>query len=177
MKPDALIVIDVQTALVEAHPYREEALIHHLQTLLAACRAGGVPVIYVRHGEDEEGGLNPGTPGWEIAAAIAPQKGEPVFDKRYNSAFRGTGLHGHLQAMGAQNLLICGMQVEYCVDTTIKVAFELGYHVTVPRDATGTFDNDILPAEKIVSFYENNVWHGELATVVPMEDALASIRG
>ncbi|MCE5341998.1 MAG: cysteine hydrolase [Eubacteriales bacterium] len=177
MKPDAIIVIDVQTELVEAHPYQEKTLIRNLQTLLSACRAQGVPVIYVQHSDEDGRELRHGTPGWKIARAIAPKEGEPTFEKHHNSAFHGTDLHEHLQAMSAKNLLICGMQTEYCVDTSVKAAFELGYSVFIPEGATGTFDNEVLPANKIIDFYENRIWNGERATVVSMEAALAGIQG
>jgi len=172
MKPDAMIVIDVQTALVEAHPYREETLVDTIQRLLAACRAEGIPVIYVQHGDED---LVSGTPGWEIAAAVAPRAGETVFEKHFNSAFRGTGLHGHLRGLGAKELLICGMQTEYCVDTSVKVAFELGYTVTVPRGGTGTFDNGLFTARDLTNFYENYIWEGAFARIAPVDTLLAEI--
>jgi nicotinamidase-related amidase len=172
MKPEAMIVIDVQTALVEAHPYHEETLIGNIQKLLAACRRAGVPVVYVQHSDEE---LVHGTPDWEIAAAIAPEAGERVFEKHFNSAFRGTGLHEYLQSLGAKNLLICGMQTEYCVDTSVKVAFELGYTVTVPGDGTSTFDNKLFKAADLVTFYQYYIWNGAFAEVTPMETLLEAI--
>jgi nicotinamidase-related amidase len=177
MKPDVMIMIDVQAELVDAHPYQGKTLIQNLQALLAACREQGVPVIYVQHSELDGSELRHGSRGWQIARSVAPKEGEPAFEKHNNSAFRGTGLHEHLQAMGAKNLLLCGMQTEYCVDTTVKVAFELGYSVLIPSGATGTFDNEILPANKIIDFYENRIWSGGMATVVSMEAALVTIRG
>ncbi len=172
MKPDAMIVIDVQTMLVEHHPYHEEELISNIQKLLAACRRAGVPVIYVQH-DDEE--LAHGTPGWEIAAAIAPEAGETVFEKHYNSAFRGTGLHEHLQTLGARNLLICGMQTEYCVDTSVKVAFELGYSLTIPKGGTSTFDNKLFKGADLVTFYQYYIWNGAFAEIKPVETLLEEI--
>ena len=46
---------------------------------------------------------------------------------RYNSAFKNTNLDAYLKSQGIQDLIIVGMQSEYCIDTSIKVAFELGY--------------------------------------------------
>ena len=114
MKPDVLIVIDVQTALVDLHPYQKDAFLARLQRLITACRQHKVPVIYIRHGEDDPEGLMVGTPGWEIDAAVVPAPGDPVVDKRYSSAFRQTNLQARLDAMGAKNLILCGMQTEYC---------------------------------------------------------------
>lgn len=46
---DALIVVDMQTALLEAHPWDEAGVLERIQGLIAACRARGIPVVYVRH--------------------------------------------------------------------------------------------------------------------------------
>jgi nicotinamidase-related amidase len=176
MKPDALLVIDVQTGLVNAHPYGEETLLANIQKLLAAFRKAALPVIYVRH---DGGGefLAHGTPDWEIARAIAPESGEPVFEKRVNSAFRNTELHAYLQERGIKNLVICGMQTEYCVDTNVKVAFELGYNVLIPHEGTSTFDTPQFSAHDLIAYYETHIWGDELAQVVPMDKLLASVEG
>ena len=175
MKPDALIVIDVQKGLTDAHPWQEEVVLANIQSLIAVCRSKGIPVVYVQHEEDEAGGLVPGTPAWEVDARIAPLAGEARFTKRFNSAFRGTELQAHLKAMGAQNLLLCGMQTEYCVDVTCKVAFELGYNVTIPRGGTTTYDNRLFTAQDLIKYYEYFIWAGSLAKTLPMEALLADI--
>lgn len=174
MKPDALIVIDVQKALVDDHPYQEDIVVGNIQSLIAACRGSGIPVAYVQH-EEDEGGLVRGTEGWQIDSRIAPLAGDARFYKRFNSSFRGTGLHDHLQTLGVRNLMLCGMQTEYCVDTSCKVAFELGYSVTIPRGATTTYDNRLFKAQDLVRYYEYFIWAGSLARTVPMETALAEI--
>ncbi len=168
MKPDALLVVDMQTALVQENPWHVDALIHNIQQLLMVCRKRSIPVIYVRHHETE-GDLMSGSEGWIIDKAVAPLPGEAIVEKVYNSAFRQTGLQEHLQSIGVHHLLICGMQTEYCIDTTVKVAFELGYQVTVPAGATSTFDNHGCKAEDIVAFYENAIWKDRFAKVVTVD--------
>lgn len=175
MKPDAMIVIDVQQALVAEHPYREAETLAGIARLADACRAQGIPVVYVQH-EEAEGSLVHGTPGWEIAPAVAPHPGEARFYKRFNSSFHDTGLHAHLQALGARNLLLCGMQTEYCVDTTCKVAFDLGYSVTIPRGGTTTFDNRLFKAADLIIFYERYIWTESLAQTAEVDALLEAIR-
>jgi nicotinamidase-related amidase len=174
MKHDAIIVIDVQKALVEEHPYQEEVFISNLQKLITACRNKGIQVIYIRHGEAGSE-LEPGSQGWEIAEAISPKDGEKIFEKQYNSAFRQTGLHEHLQTVNIKKLILCGMQTEYCVDTTCKVAFELGYQATIPSAGTTTFDNRPYKAEELTVFYEQRIWNNRFARVIPMEALLTEI--
>ena len=105
-----------------------------------------------------------------IASSIAPEPGEPVFEKHFNSAFRQTGLDAHLRLLGAKHLLLCGMQTEYCVDTSVKVAFELGYTVNLPVGGTTTFDNRIFKAADLITYYERYIWAGSLAKVLPVEN-------
>jgi nicotinamidase-related amidase len=175
MKPDALIVIDVQQGLTDMHPYQEETVIGNIQKLIAACRKAGVPVIYVQHEETEAGGLVRDTPAWQVDSRIAPQDSDARFYKNVNSAFRGTGLHEHLQALGAHNLLLCGMQTEYCVDVSCKVAFELGYSVTLPRGGTTTYDNRLFKAQDLIKYYEYFIWAGRLAKTAPMDTLLSEL--
>ncbi len=66
---------------------------------------------------------------------------ELLVTKHVNSAFYGDpDLHGWLAARGIRQLVICGIQTNQCVETTARMAGNLGYDVTVPLDATHTFD-------------------------------------
>jgi nicotinamidase-related amidase len=135
----AVLIIDVQRTLVEAlEPARRAALISTLEELLARARAGGFPVVYVRHdgGETE---LTPGTAGWEIAPEIAPNATEPVVDKRFCDAFRDTNLAGVLEGLEADHVVIAGMQTEYCIDSTVREAERRGFEVTLVADGHATY--------------------------------------
>ena len=87
MDHDALIIIDMQTALVEAHPYNEAVVIQNIKSLLQACRGKKIPVIYVQHNGSAGDELERGSRGWQIFKGIAPLPDEKVFEKQYNSAF------------------------------------------------------------------------------------------
>lgn len=162
---DALIVIDVQTALVEAHPSDEERFIASVGALIEACRCNGVPVVYVLHDGGAGDELERGTDGWQAYTAVAPQGGEPCVSKRFNSAFRRTGLHEMLRSLGAKRLVMCGMQTEFCFDASVKVAFELGFEVTVPREAVTTFDSEFATGDALTAYFEDRIWDGRFAQV------------
>ena len=165
----ALIIIDMQQALMRMNPWEAETVLGNICRLREKCREKNIPVIYVRHDDGGSSALEKGTAGWRIVPELTPAEDERVFDKRFNSAFRFTGLHDHLQGMGVRKLILCGMQTEYCMDTTVKTAFERGYQVTVPRMTTTTFDNDLTDGGTLTRYYEDHIWAGRFADVVDLE--------
>ncbi len=175
MKDVALLVVDVQKMLIDSHPYREKELLEEIRTLAGRAREKGVEVIYVRHNEDEEGGLKPNTPAWQVHSAVAPVEGEKIFDKRFSSAFKNTGLDEYLHEKGIKTLVVCGMQTEYCIDATIKSAFDRDYKVYMPAGGSTTFDNRLATGDKLVAFYEKAIWDGRFADVIPLEEALPKL--
>ncbi len=168
----ALLVIDVQQALIDDHPAHMDEFMLNIKLLIDNAHKNGTEVVYVRHDGGAGDVLAYGTPGWQLEKSLTPRERERVFDKRFNSAFRHTGLHEYLTEQGVSHLIVCGMQTEYCIDTSIKVAFEYGYDVVVPSGATTTYTNPFLSGEKLIVFYERMIWHEPLARVVPMEEAL-----
>ena len=79
--------------------------------------------------------------------------------------FKETGLKEYLDQQGIQQLVLCGMQTEYCVDTSVKVGFEYGYKLVIPEGAVTTFDGEDIPAETLNEFYEN-IWAERFADVL-----------
>lgn len=172
----ALLVIDVQQALIDDQPANKDAFLVNLKLLIDAAHEGGTEVIYVRHDGGEGDVLAYGAPGWQLDKSLAPRSDERIFEKRFNSAFLKTGLNEYLSDKGITNLVICGMQTEYCIDTSVKTAFEHGYEVVVPSGATTTYANPFLSGDKLVYFYERMIWHEPLARVVPLEEAIQVLK-
>lgn len=177
MNYNALIIIDMQTALVEAGPYNKPVIIANIKKLLHACRERKIPVIYIQHDGGAGDELEHGSNGWTIYQEITPLPDEKVFEKHYNSAFRGTGLREYLNKIGAKSLILCGMQTEYCFDVSCKVAFEYEYEVTVPQSASTTFDNAFASGKDLSEYYENKIWNNRYARVVNMARIISEING
>lgn len=59
-----------------------------------------------------------------------------VFKRAAYSAFKTTGLHEYLQALGTERLILCGVDSDACVLATAFEAFDLGYHVKINFDLT-----------------------------------------
>lgn len=168
----ALLIVDVQEGAVARGPYRAQTVLANIRRLLEACRAAGVAVVHVQH-DDAPGELfEPGSPGWPIHDAVRPAAGEPVVRKRFNSAFRGTELRRHLESRGIGTLILVGLQTEYCVDTTCRVAFEHGFSVIVPEWTNSTFDDGELTARQIHEHHNRRIFADRFASLVSMDDAI-----
>jgi nicotinamidase-related amidase len=157
----ALLVIDVQVGNFEdsAPVYGGSDLLSKISSLIGRARAAGVPVVYIQHCGPEGAIDQPGTPGWEIHPAIAPIEGDAVIQKHHPDAFQETNLRRELESRGIERLVITGIQTEYCIDTTCRRAYSLGYDVTLVKDAHSTWDTDCLTAPQIIA-HHNNVLGG-----------------
>ncbi|HEM4963379.1 TPA: cysteine hydrolase [Streptococcus suis] len=164
----ALLVIDIQNLPVEDQPYAIAERLRLWQNSLAQARQAGIEVIHVRHHDQE---LVKGTADWEIHPFVAPLENEMIFDKTFNSAFKETGLHAYLQEKEIEQLIIMGMATNFCIDTTIKVVFELGYKVAVIQDGTTTGYSGKLDAKDLIDHYQN-IWSWNFAQVDKLENII-----
>lgn len=148
----ALLIIDVQEAMF-ANPamklYDEQGVLEHISSLLDKARIAGIPVIYIQHTE-EEGEFVKGSPTWEISSRVVPQAGERIFEKTTPDSLHRTELQHELEQLGVTDMVICGMQTDYCVNATSRSAHRLGYSSVLVKDAHSTFDDNRLSGEEIV---------------------------
>ena len=157
----AFIIIDVQNILVETG-FETEKLLEKIAYLQDQARKQQIEIIYMQHIETPEALTSE---DWQLSPLLKRQENEKVFQKRYNSMFKETGLKEYLDQQGIQQLVLCGMQTEYCVDTSVKVGFEYGYKLVIPEGAVTTFDGEDIPAETLNEFYEN-IWAERFADVL-----------
>lgn len=151
MEKTALIIIDMQAAMFaspDTPPFRGEHVLNTIRSLILGARSAGVPVIFVQHTTKDE--FTEGTPTWQICSELQPLEGEPIVQKCACDSFYRTGLQELLQNLGVTRPIFCGMQTEFCVDTTCRRAFSLGYHAILVQDAHTTFDTPQLCAEQII---------------------------
>ena len=167
-----LLVVDVQNALIHDHPYQEQRVIENIKTLIDTARANQKEVVYVRHDDGPGTEFEYGTDSWQIYAAVAPQKGEFIVEKRYNSAFHKTDLKGYLDSKQVDTIMLVGLQTEYCIDATVRSAFDYEYSILVPDGTNTTFDNEYLSGEKLCEYYNFKIWNNRYAKVVALEEAV-----
>jgi nicotinamidase-related amidase len=134
------------------------------QAMLAAARAAGLCVIHTREGhlpdlsdahpaKIERGApslrigdpgpmgriLVRGEAGHDIVAALYPAAGEIVIDKSGKGAFYNTELDATLRKHTIENLLVCGVTTEVCVNTTVREANDRGYRCVVLADCCASY--------------------------------------
>ena len=181
----ALVVVDVQRAFDEweaaGKRRNNPQAVARIVDLLNAFRQCGAPIFHIRHqGTRPNSSFLPGGTGYAVKDEARELAGEPVIVKRVNSAFIGTDLEARLRAAGSTTLLICGATTNHCVETTTRMAGNLGFDARLVRDATWTFartgpDGDAHSAEEIHAMTLANL-NGEFARIVSASEAIAALR-
>ena len=181
----ALIVVDVQRAFDqwEAAGKRRNNphAIARIVDLLDAFRSNGAPVFHIRHeGTRPNSSFLPGGAGYPVKDEAREIEGESVIVKQVNSAFIGTDLEHRLRAADINTLVICGATTNHCVETTTRMAGNLGFDTRLVRDATWTFDRtgpdgDVHSAEAIHAMTLANL-NGEFARIVSASEAIAALQ-
>jgi nicotinamidase-related amidase len=137
------------------------SLLPHLRELLTSARANGVRVFFVPHHRADPGDfegwrfMNPthavvqqirpfvrGTWGAEFHVDFQPQVGEVVVGEHWlHSGFANTDLDYQLRNHGIDHIILAGMRGNACIEATARYGVELGYHVTLVKDATAAFSH------------------------------------
>lgn len=151
-----LIVIDLQEAMRAERtadwPWANDAAPAVAGRLLAHARAQGWRVVHVHHHSDWPGdGFNPDSPLCAAMPEVAPLPGEAIVVKRGSSGFIGTDLASQLEGP----LVICGGEANMCVESTTRMAGNLGHEVTLVADALVCFprrarDGSVFPAPLVL---------------------------
>ena len=128
----------------------------NLKNIMSAVRAADMQVVIVPHHrwkpEDLEGWDHPtpymagghamqifaqGSWGGEWHPDFAPQTGDLIATEHWNSSgFANTNLDTLLKQKAITRVILVGLIANTCLESTGKYAVELGYHVTLVRDAT-----------------------------------------
>ena len=64
------------------------------------------------------------------------------------------------------------MQTEYCIDATLKSAFDYEYEIIIPEETNTTFDNEYMTGGNLYEFYNYKIWNKSFAKVMPVEDVI-----
>lgn len=169
----ALVIVDMQNAYLSKGGYIDlvgfdvsgaPPVIAETARIAMACRAVGLPVIYLQNGfSPDQREAPPSAPVWhksnalkfmrmneayagrlithgtwdhEIVPELAPQHGDIVVPKARYSGFAGTTLEQVLSSRRIRTLLVCGVASNVCVESTIRDAYHREFFPIMLTDAT-----------------------------------------
>jgi nicotinamidase-related amidase len=190
----ALLIVHMQNAVVKTpsplevmghgKAAHDEGVIDNIESLVAAFRGKGLPVVYcVAHtppGEDRwpaYGGFwqgcqqlevnRMGTWDVEIIDELKPAPDERVFYNWPFNVFEGTGLDEYLKGLGVDTVVLTGVATGMSVGTAAWALAERFYGLIVPVDATTDGNSEvhkvvcecILPAIGLVTTTEDVLGH------------------
>ena len=144
----------------------EVGLLDNLRAIVGAARKVGIQVFIVPHRRWEPGDYetwdhpNPtqraiqkrqtfakGSWGGDWHPDFAPRDGDIVIKEHWaQSGFANTDLDFHLKQQGITHVIVIGLLANTCIESTSRFAMELGYHVTLVRDATAAFTQQMMHA-------------------------------
>jgi nicotinamidase-related amidase len=156
MTSTALLLMDLQTAIVERFPSDPDYLAR-INGAADTARSAGFPVLWVkigfRSGHPEvsprnkgfsaaaaAGGLDDTNPGADLHPDLERHDGDVVVVKKRVSAFIGSDLEVLLRAAEVDTLVLAGIATSGVVLSTVRQAADLDYQFTVLAD--GCLDGD-----------------------------------
>lgn len=177
----ALLVIDMQDYFLKpgSHAYLPAAgrIIPGIRELSAAFSSRGLPVFYTRHvNTPQDAGslgrwwndiIRPDDPLSEITDELDTALGSVVEKTQYD-ALHGTEIEAALRDRGTERMVITGVATHLCCETTARSAFVRGFQVTMPFDATATYDEEHHLASLL------NLSHG-FATITTAAAVMAAV--
>jgi nicotinamidase-related amidase len=166
----------------------------HMQQLLEAARKAGIRVFYAMHRRYHSGDYETwkyiapiqkaawsrksfeyGTWGGEIRAGFEPQPGDVVATEHWcSSGFANTDLDMQLKKHGIHKVIVMGLIAHTCVEATVRYGAELGYEVTVVRDATASYSDEHMHASLEVNLPN---YASAIVTTTEIVAAIASPAG
>ncbi len=114
-----------------------------------------------------------GTWGGKIRREFEPQPGDIVAQEHWcSSGFANTDLDLQLKKHGIHKLIVIGLIAHTCVEATVRFAAELGYEVTVVKDATASYS-----AEEMHAALDVNIpnYASAIVTTSEVVDSISSL--
>ncbi len=128
-----LLVVDIQKGITDKRLFDFESFITNTCQIIETARENAVEVIYIQHDDGPGTGFSLGDEDFEIADQVAPKKGEKTYIKNINSCFGNVELAKYLEDEKEDTLMIIGLQTNFCIDATVKSAFERGSRKLMPE--------------------------------------------
>ncbi|GGL49318.1 isochorismatase [Pseudomonas brenneri] len=138
----------------------------HLREILGVVRALGIPVFILPHHRSKPNDfdgwrhVNPtqqlskqwqvfaeGSWGGEWHPEFGPKSGDVIVHEHWaQSSFANTDLDAQLKQHGIERIILVGFVANTCIESTGRYGMEMGYHVTLVKDATAAFSHEAMHA-------------------------------
>lgn len=180
----ALLLVDVQKGVNEVKYYggpsgkrNNHIAEENMRCLLTEWRRFGKRVAFTRHNSREiNSPLKLGLETGNQIEGLEINGSDIVVEKDVNSGFIGTSLELELRRSGISRLVVMGFYTNYCIETTVRMAGNLGFDTYLVHDACAAvntlghdgvyYEPDLVHNMSIASL------HGEFCTAISKEVAM-----
>lgn len=168
----ALLIVDMQVGLFHGpdSPHEGPRILDTVNRVIGAARQACVPVFVAQHTGPKGSPIEAQSPFWQLLPNLAV---DPTLDTLFNkfrpSCFLGTDLADQLRHRGIHHLLVAGLKTQYCIDTTCRVAVELGFEPLLIADAHTCMNTPQLSAAQIIE-HHNTTLEGAFVTLINSAD-------
>lgn len=142
----ALLVIDMQTGLLNRNVYRKQELIESVNSLLNFFHSQNMPVILIRHTNKGFSQIN--TDDWQVDSRIKQTGTEVIIDKSHSSIFKETSFIKLITEMKITKIAICGLVSNGCVQAACIDGVKHGFTVYLVDGAHSTWHKE---AEQVIA--------------------------
>ena len=183
----ALLVIDAQEGIKDTSYYGGErgrrnnpSAEENIISILNNWRKEKKPVVFTQHdSREEKSPLKLSLKTGQQLPNISPLPNDIVIKKDVNSGFIGTSLELNLRRIKIQRLLVLGFFTNCCIETTVRMAGNLGFDTYLVHDACAAMnrighDGTYYDPELVHNMAIANL-HGEFCTAISTSDALRLI--
>jgi nicotinamidase-related amidase len=169
----ALIIVDMQEIFFN-HPqyylHNNEQLVMNINKLIKQAHEKNIQVIFIQHTDQkEQDELFEGKNDWKLHKNLLVASTDKIIKKAKWDSFYQTELLDYLKTNEIEQLIFAGAQTEFCLDTTIRAAYSLGYQKNLLfKETQSTLNGAILNASDIINHHEA-VWNNRFLTVIDGE--------
>lgn len=169
MSITALLVIDMQTGLLNREVCQKEILIENVNKLSEMFHAFDKTVLWTRHTNTSFSKAE--TPEWQMDKRLAVSASDPIIDKTHSSIFKEKAFLSLLKEREIGHIVVCGLVTNGCVQAACQDALKYGLAVTLAADAHSTWNKD---AKKIVADWNEKLKEMGVE-VLPAQEITAEI--
>jgi nicotinamidase-related amidase len=171
---EALIVIDVQEAFwadTNKILYNGDTIVDNVNFIIDKHRKADNLIIFIQHtSDDPNDAFCKGSKTWILRKGLNKKENDIVVLKYSWDAFLNTNLKEILEKNTIDTIHFVGIQTDFCVDTTLRNAYSLGYKKNyIYKNAHTTFDDSAIKAEQIIKHHEC-IWNNRFAKVIETDE-------